>query len=43
MGRGEAYTNFGWGNQKVRDHMGDPGVNLRIIFRWIFRKCDVGM
>jgi hypothetical protein len=24
-----------------RDHLGDPGVDGRIIFRWIFRKKDV--
>jgi len=34
---------FWWGNQKERDNMGDPGVDVRIIFRWIFRKCDIGM
>jgi len=26
-----------------RDHWGDPGVNLRIILRWIFRNSDVGV
>jgi hypothetical protein len=25
-----------------RDHWGDPGVDGRIILRWIFRKWDVG-
>ena len=25
-----------------RDHLEDPGVRGRIIFRWIFRKWDVG-
>jgi len=33
MGRGEAYT----------DHLEDPGVDGRIILRWIFRKWDVGV
>jgi len=41
--RGEAYTGFWWGNLKERDHLGDPGVNARIILRWIFRKWDVGV
>jgi len=36
-----AYTGFWWGYLRVRDHLGDPGVNERIILRWILRKCDV--
>ena len=40
--RGEAYTGFWWGNLSERDHLGDPGVDGRIILRWIFRKRDVG-
>jgi hypothetical protein len=27
-----------WGNMRKRDHWGDPGVDGRIILRWIFRK-----
>jgi len=41
MGRGEAYTGFWWGNLRARDHLGDPGVDGRIMLRWIFRKWDV--
>jgi hypothetical protein len=26
------------GNLKEKDHMGDPGVDGRIILRWIFRE-----
>ena len=40
---GEVYTGFWWGNQRERDHLGDPGVDRRIIIRWIFKKCDVGI
>jgi hypothetical protein len=29
------------GNLRERDHWGDPGVDRRIILRWIFRKWDV--
>jgi hypothetical protein len=28
---------------RVRVHLGDPGVDGRIILRWIFRMCDVGV
>jgi len=40
-GRG-AYTGFWWGNLKERDCLRDPGIDVRIILRWIFRKWDVG-
>ena len=33
-------TGFWWGNLRERDHCGDPGVDSRIILRWIFRKWD---
>jgi hypothetical protein len=37
-GRGEAYTGFWWGNLRERDHLGDPGVDGRIVLRCIFGK-----
>ena len=40
--KGEACTEFWWGNLKERDHWGYPGVNGGIILRWIFRKWNVG-
>jgi hypothetical protein len=39
----EAYTGFWWGNLKERDHLVDPGLDRRIMLRWIFRKWDVGV
>jgi len=42
-GRGEAYTGFWWGNQTDREHLRDPGINGRMIIKWIFRKWDVGV
>jgi hypothetical protein len=37
-GRREACTGFWWGNMRERDHWKDPGVDGKIILRWIFRK-----
>ena len=39
-GREEVCTGFWWGNLRERDHLGDPGVDGRIIVRWIFRKWE---
>jgi hypothetical protein len=43
MGRGEGCTGFWWGNLRDKDHLGNPGVDGRIILRWIFRKWEVGV
>ena len=29
------------GNRRERDHLRDPGIDGRIMFRWIFREWDV--
>jgi len=41
--RGEAYTGLWWGNLMEGDHLGDQGVDGRLILRWIFRQKDVGV
>jgi hypothetical protein len=38
LGRGEVYTEFGWGNLRQTDHLEDPGADGRITLRRIFRK-----
>jgi hypothetical protein len=34
---------LGGETMRKRDNLGDPDVVGRIILRWIFRKCDVGV
>jgi hypothetical protein len=41
MGRGEAHTEFWWGNLKEIYHLEDADVDGKIILRWIFRKWNV--
>ena len=43
MGRREAFKGLWWGILKERGHWGDPGIDGRIILRWIFRKWDAGV
>jgi hypothetical protein len=31
------------GVDRERDHLADPGVDGRIIFRWVIRKWDMGV
>jgi hypothetical protein len=42
MESGGTYTGFWCGNLRERDHLGDPGIDGRILLRRIFRKWDVG-
>ena len=36
------YIGLWRGNLMVRDHLGDPGVDGRILLRWILKMWDVG-
>jgi len=36
-GEDECKQSFGWGNVKERDHLEDPGVDVRIIFKEILK------
>jgi len=38
----EVHTGSRWGDLKGREHLDDPGVDVRIILKRMFRKLDVG-
>jgi hypothetical protein len=38
MGRGKVLAGFWWGNLREGDHLEDPGVDGRIILKWILEK-----
>ena len=42
MGRGGLCARFWWGSLREGDRWGDPGVDGKIILRWIFRKWNEG-
>ena len=40
QGGGELHTGFWWGNLEERGDLEDPGIDWRIILKWISRKWD---
>jgi hypothetical protein len=40
-GRGEVHTGFWLEDLREGDHLGDPGVDGRMILKWIFQTWDV--
>jgi hypothetical protein len=41
MGKLRGVYRVWWGNLRERDQLGDPGVDVKIILRWIFKKWNV--
>jgi hypothetical protein len=37
VGEDKCKQSFGWGNVKERDHLEDPGIDVRIIFKEILK------
>jgi len=42
VGRGEICTGLWWRNLMERYHLGEPGIDGRIILKCIFKKWDGG-
>jgi hypothetical protein len=40
LGKREVHTGSWWGDLRGGDHLGDPGIDARIILKWIFKKWD---
>jgi hypothetical protein len=42
LGKRGVHTGFWWGDLREGDHVGDPGIDGRIILKWVFKKWDGG-
>jgi hypothetical protein len=38
MGKRKVHTGLWWGDMREHDHLADPGVDGRIILKWILKK-----
>jgi hypothetical protein len=43
MGKREMHAGFWWGDLREGDHLGDPGVDGRIILKWLSKKWGGSM
>jgi hypothetical protein len=43
MGKRGVCTGFLWEHLREIDHWGEPGIDEKIILKWIFRGWDVGV
>jgi hypothetical protein len=42
MGKSEVHIGFWWEDLREGDHLRDPGVDGRIMLKWIFKKWKGG-
>ena len=42
-GRGEVHTGFWWGNLKEGDHLEDPGIDGKVILKWVLEQWNGSM